>query len=206
MKILDYEGLKQVVSKIKSLMDKKADRSDVDKLGNSMKFTDTSYKDEPPSWYIKTHPGEVVKELKKTVSIGVDWIMSGEDCYLITMFGLENTNDSFPVQICISSTESRICYRAGRNNDLWSTWRRLLDKKDLKLDLSQLTDDAEHRTVSDEEKSKWNNISKVESQIKQIENEINSININIQTNIISRIKRLENDLYEELAGLSLIHI
>ena len=91
----------------------------------------------------------------------------------------------------------------GIDNTRWSSWTRVLNESDLKLKLSQLTDDSTHRLVTDSEKTKWNNKpdkSYVDSSIASVNKEINSIENRIASSLESRLKQLESALYEDITG------
>lgn len=192
MKVLDYEGLKQVVGKIKGLIDKKADKTDLD-------FNDTRDKDETPAWYMKNHANKLIKEFKSTEAIGIKDKVICDYCLLITMMGLNITNGGFPIQICFPTKKNKIYYRVGYRDDTWLSWRRLLNENDIISSLSELEDDSEHRTVTDTEKDRWNNKvekSYVDNRFTSMEN---SFYIKTQ-GLETRIKQLESAIYEDITG------
>ncbi|WP_099321079.1 hypothetical protein [Anaerococcus sp. Marseille-P3625] len=186
MKLLDYEGLKQVVGKIKGLIEKKADKDKFEKLEISSKFIDTKDTDESPQWYIENHPYEIVKEFKKTLALGLHTKTDAQYCLLITMQGWEDSSGGYPIQICLLTKNMQTYFRLGLDNVTWSSWGRFLDEIDLKLSLSQLKEDPTHRTVTDAEKTKWNNITNVERII--------------SSDILVRLKQVESGLYEDITG------
>lgn len=203
MKILDYEGLKQVVSKLKGLIEKKADEVDLEKFKEDSKFLDTREKNENPEFYIKNYPRTITRELKRTSVMGLSVKINIEYCYLITMMGWSNSTGGYPCQYCISSNRADIYYRVGIDSTRWSSWTRVLNESDLKLKLSQLTDDSTHRLVTDTEKTKWNNKAEksyVDSSIASVNKEINSIENKIASSLESRLKQLESALYEDITG------
>lgn len=155
MKILDYEGLKQVVSKIKGLIDKKADKAEFTRLSESFKFIDTRDTNESPIYYIKNKPKQLVKEFKNLKSIGVN--SSSDYCLLITMYPWQDSSAGYPVQIVSILKSDEVYIRRGISDTAWGRWRRILDDTDLKTKLSQLSQDSTHRLVTDAEKTKWNN-------------------------------------------------
>ena len=57
--------------------------------------------------------------------------------------------------------------------------KRILTEDDLKRKLSEFTEDSSHRTVTDAEKTKWNDIS---------------------IDLMIRVKQLESGLYEDIKG------
>lgn len=207
MKILDYEGLKQVVSKIKGLIDKKADKTD---LEDKTKFFDTRDKNENPDWYIKNKTQSTFRELKKSQDINLQEGGESEYWLLLTMFGWSDTSAGYPMQISLSSTRPKAYFRIGISNIEWSEWKRILNDEDLRLSLSDMEDDSEHRTVTDDEKSYWNKKADktyvdgfkrgVESQISSMDNNISEINSSISADIMTRIKQLENGLYNDVTG------
>ena len=167
MKVLDYEGLKQVVGKIKGLIDKKADKVDLEKFKEGSKFLDTREKNENPEFYIKNYPQNIVREFKRTSVMGLSEKLKDTYCYVITVFGWANLTGGNPCQYSISSNGADIYYRVGIDKTRWSSWRRVLDDTNLKTKLSQLSQDSTHRLVTDAEKTKWNakldNITNVDS-------------------------------------------
>lgn len=197
MKVLDYEGLKQVVGKIKGLIDKKADKADLD---NNIKFNDTRNTNETPAWYMKNHANKLIKEFKSTEAIGIKDKVICDYCLLITMMGLNITNGGFPIQICFPTKKNKIYYRVGYRDDTWLSWRKLLNENDIISSLSELEDDSEHRTVTDTEKDRWNKISKVENQITSMDKDISDIKVNVSSDLMIRVKQLESGLYEDIKG------
>ena len=193
MKLLDYEGLKQVVGKIKGLIDKKADKDKFEKLEISSKFIDTKDTDESPQWYIENHPYEIVKEFKKTLALGLHTKTDAQYCLLITMQGWGDSSGGYPVQICLLTEKMQTYFRLGLDTVTWSSWGRFLDENDLKLSLSQLKEDPTHRTVTDADKAKWNNISNVEKDVNSLQNIISS-------DILVRLKQVESGLYEDITS------
>lgn len=156
MKILDYEGLKQVVGKIKGLIDKKADKVDLEKFKEGSKFLDTRERNENPEFYIKNYPQNIVREFKRTSVMGLSEKLKDAFCYVITVFGWANLSGGNPCQYSISSNGANIYYRVGIDNTKWSSWTRVLDDTDLKTNLSQFNSDPNNRLVTDTEKSTWN--------------------------------------------------
>lgn len=225
MKILDYEGLKQVVSKIKELIEKKAEKLD---LEDKTKFFDTRDKSENPEWYIKNKSQSTFRELKKSQDINIKEGNESDYWLLLTMFGWSDTSAGYPIQISLSSMRPEVYFRIGISNTEWSEWKRLLNDEDLRLSLSDMADDAEHRTVTDDEKSYWNkkadktyvdsfknstenqlsglnkNINEfkndTETKITSINKDIDEINSNISADIMTRIKQLENGLYNDVTS------
>ena len=200
MKILDYEGLKQVVGKIKGLIDKKADKAD---LEDNIKFHDTRDKDESPAWYVENYTNKLIKEFKKTETIGIKEIVNTDYCLLITMMGLNIENVGYPIQICLPTINTKIFYRIGFGDEYWSNWQRLLDENDIIRRLSKLEEDPNHRTVTDIEKDRWNkkaDKSYVDSTIASVNKEINSIENRIASSLEARLKQLESALYEDITG------
>lgn len=201
MKILDYEGLKQVVSKIKGLIDKKADNSDLTKLVKDLEFQDTRNTNENPLYYMENKPMEVVKEFKTLKAIGVN--SSSDYCVLITMFPWQNNTAGYPVQMAFILKADQFYIRRGISDTAWGRWRRILDDTDLKTKLSQLSQDSTHRLVTDAEKTKWNakaEKSYVDSSIASVNKEINSIENRISSSLEARLKQLESALYEDITG------
>ena len=199
MKILDYEGLKQVVGKIKGLIDKKADKVDLEKFKEGSKFLDTREKNENPEFYIKNYPQNIVREFKRTSVMGLSEKLKDAFCYVITVFGWADLSGGNPCQYSISSNGADIYYRVGIDKTRWSSWRRVLDDTDLKTKLSQLSQDSTHRLVTDAEKTKWNNKAEksyVDSSIADMENKL-TISIN---RVDDRLKQLESALYEDITG------
>lgn len=207
MKVLDYEGLKQVVSKIKGLIDKKADKS---VLEDKTKFFDTRDKSENPEWYIKNKTQSTFRELKKGGDINIKKGSESDYWLLLTMFGWSDTSAGYPIQISLSSIRPEVYFRVGMSNSEWSKWKRLLNDEDLKLNLSDMADDSGHRTVTDDEKNYWNKKadktyvdsfkSGVESRISSMDKSINELNSSISADIMTRIKQLENGLYNDIKG------
>ena len=198
MKILDYEGLKQVVSKIKGLIDKKADKSALEKLEASTKFVDTKDANENPLYYLTNHKNSIVKEKKTPSSIGLDGKIYSQFCWLITING-SDTNVGFSTQFCMSDFAGEIYTRSANGARGWSSWSRILNDGDLRLKLSQLIDDSTHRLVTDDEKAKWNNKAEksfVDSSIADMENKL-TISIN---RVDDRLKQLESALYEDITS------
>lgn len=201
MKILDYEGLKQVVSKIKGLIDKKADEAEFTRLSESFKFIDTRDTNESPIYYIKNKPKQLVKEFKNLKSIGVN--SSSDYCLLITMYPWQDSSAGYPVQIVSILKSDEVYIRRGISDTAWGRWRRILDDTDLKTKLSQLSQDSTHRLVTDAEKTKWNNKAEksyVDSSIASVNKEINSIENRIASSLETRLKQLESALYEDITG------
>lgn len=199
MKILDYEGLKQVVSKIKGLIDKKADKVDLENLDKKSKFIDTREKNENPEFYIKNYPQNIVREFKRTSVMGLSGKLKDAFCYVITVFGWANLSGGNPCQYSISSNGADIYYRVGISNTKWSSWRRVLDDTDLKTKLSQLSQDSTHRLVTDAEKTKWNNKAEksyVDDTAKGLENAFYVLSEHFET----KIKQLESAMFEDITG------
>lgn len=199
MKILDYEGLKQVVSKIKGLIDKKADKVDLENLDEKSKFIDTREKNENPEFYIKNYPQRIAREFKGTSVMGLSGKINSRYCYLITVFGWIDFSGGGPCQYCISANRADIYYRVGINNTKWSSWTRVLDDTDLKTKLSQLSQDSTHRLVTDAEKTKWNNKAEksyVDDTAKGLENAFYVLSEHFET----KIKQLESAMFEDITG------
>lgn len=155
MKILDYEGLKQVVSKIKGLIDKKADKIELEKLDASTKFTDTKDTNENPSWYLKNYPKSIVKEKKIPGNIGLGNKINSQYCWLITMNG-NDANIGYLNQFALSTSQPEAYIRTSIGATSWSEWKRILNEGDMKTNLSQFNSDPNNRLVTDSEKSTWN--------------------------------------------------
>lgn len=192
MKILDYEGLKQVVSKIKGLIDKKADKAD---LEDNIKFHDTRDKDESPAWYVENYTNKLIKEFKKTETIGIKEVVNTDYCLLITMMGLNRS----PIQICLPTINTKIFYRIGFGAEHWSRWQRLLDENDIIRRLSELEDDPNHRTVTDIEKDRWNkkaDKSYVDDNFTSMENSF----LVSTTSLETKIKQLQSAIFEDITG------
>lgn len=194
MKILDYEGLKQVVSKIKGLIDKKADKVDLENLDKKSKFIDTRRKNENPEFYIKNYPQRIAREFKGTSVMGLSGKINSRYCYLITVIGWFDFSGEGPCQYCISANRADIYYRVGINNTKWSSWTRVLDDTDLKTKLSELTQDSTHRLVTDAEKAKWNAKAEVSY--------VNSTKATIEKNTKTLTDALAKDLRENVDSIN----
>lgn len=158
IKVLDYDGLKQLTSKIKTYVNNatsgKANSSDLTKLINDLKIQDTRDKNENPTYYIKNKSKEIVKEFKTLKVIGVN--SSSDYCVLITMYPWQDSSAGYPVQMLFTLKSDEVYTRRGTSDTAWGKWRKILDDTDLKTKLSQLSEDSTHRTVTDAEKAKWN--------------------------------------------------
>lgn len=155
MKVLDYEGLKQVVSKIKGLIDKKADKLELERVDASTKFTDTKDTNENPSWYLINYPKSIVKEKKIPSNIGLGNKISSQYCWLITING-NDANVGYLNQFCVSTFQPEVYTRASLGATSWSDWKRVLNEDDVKTNLSQFNSDPNNRLVTDSEKNNWN--------------------------------------------------
>lgn len=155
MKVLDYDGLKQVVAKIKSLIDLKASKVDLNNLLNSLKIQDTRNANENPLYYMKNKGRSVYEEFKLTAKIGIG-DSSSEYCALVTIIPWSDSSGGYPMQTAFLSNSDKIYTRRGASDTAWGKWRRVLDENDVKTRLSQFIEDSTHRTVTDTEKSTWN--------------------------------------------------
>lgn len=187
IKVLDYNGLKQLTSKFKDYVNKatsgKANTNDLNKLISNLKVQDTRNANENPSYYIKNKSKEVVKELKIQKAIGVN--SDSDSCLLVTMFPWYDNTAGYPVQLVFLTKSDVIYTRRGTSDTSWGRWRKVLDDSDLKTKLSQLSQDSTHRLVTDAEKAKWNNKAEVSyvdsaksSLSSDITNKYNSLNTN----------------------------
>lgn len=158
IKVLDYNGLKQLTSKFKDYVNEatsgKADDSDLTKLVKDLEIQDTRDKNENPTYYIKNKSREIVKEFKTLKVIGVN--SSSDYCVLITMFPWQDNSVGYPVQMAFILKSDEIYTRRGTSDTAWGKWRKILDDTDLKTKLSQLSQDSTHRLVTDAEKAEWN--------------------------------------------------
>lgn len=192
MKVLDYEGLKQVVAKIKSLIDLKASKSDLNKLLQDLKIQDTRNTNENPIYYIKNKSKQVVKEFKILKSVGVN--TSSDYGVLFTMFPWQNNSAGFPVQVMFILKADAIYTRRGTGDTSWGRWRKILDDTDLKTKLSELTQDSTHRLVTDAEKAKWNAKAEVSY--------VNSTKATIEKNTKTLTDALAKDLRENVDSIN----
>lgn len=183
MKVLDYDGLKQVVAKIKSLIDLKASKSDLNKLLQDLKIQDTRDKNENPTYYIKNKSRKIVKEFKILKVIGIN--SSSDYCALITMFPWQDNTAGCPVQMAFILRSDEIYTRRGTSDTAWGRWRRVLDDRDVKTKLSEFTEDSTHRTVTDAEKKKWND--------KAEKSYVDSAKSSLSSDITNKYNALNND-------------
>ncbi|WP_296113152.1 pyocin knob domain-containing protein [uncultured Anaerococcus sp.] len=196
IKVLDYNGLKQLTSKLKDYVQKsisgKANNSDLTKLIEDLKIQDTRGVNENPDYYIKNKPMEVVKELKTLKTLGINSSLS--DAFLLTMFPWRNNSAGYPVQMAFRLNSDEIYTRIGISDTDWGKWRKILDDTDLKTKLSQLSEDSKHRTVTDAEKSKWN--AKAEKSY------VDSAKTSVEKNTKTLTDALAKDLKEKVDSIN----
>lgn len=186
MKILDYDGFKQVITKIKALIDKKADKTKVVTSVNGKKgdmmvdfFTgdDTRYITNIPKDYLRD--GARFKsntssqfEFKRCTTVGIDHLISQDYCIVNTQVPWHDKTGGLPMQIAYGKGVMAI--RTAKDENTWDSWSAISTSSDLSkyakstdlpTRLSQLSGDATHRLVTDSEKSTWDNkLSDIKNQ------------------------------------------
>ena len=188
IKVLDYNGLKQLTSKFKDYVNKatsgKANAGDLNRLINDLKIQDTRNTNENPLYYMKNKGRSVFEEFKLTKTVGIS-SASSEYCVLVTIIPWSDSSGGYPTQTVFLSNEDNVYTRRGTGDTSWGRWRKVLDDTDLKTKLSQLSDDSTHRLVTDAEKANWNNkaeksyVDNAKSSLStDITNKYNSLNTN----------------------------
>lgn len=177
MKILDYEGLKQVVSRIKTLLDKKADKTNVvtsvngkkgDMMVDFFAGDDTRNLNYAPKDYLES--GARYKsytnsqfEFKDCRFVGVNRLITQDYCIVNTHVPWANKSGGLPTQIAYG--KGVMAVREGIDENTWGEWQKVSTTTDLPTRLSQLSGDATHRLVTDSEKSTWDNkLSDIKNQ------------------------------------------
>ena len=179
MKILDYDGFKQVITKIKDLIDKKADKTKVVTSVNGQKGDmmvdffvgdDTRYLTYTPKDYLRD--GVRFKsntnsqfEFKRCTTVGVDRLITQDYCIVNTHVPWHDKIGGLPTQIAYGKGVMAI--RTAIDENTWGEWQKVSTSTDLPTRLSQLSEDATHRIVTDKEKHNWN--SKLEVYYSEVE-------------------------------------
>ena len=197
IKVLDYNGLKQLTSKIKDYVNKsvsgKANKRDLTKLINDLKIQDTRDDNKNPEYYMKNNTKEVIKEFKRLNAVGIETSSSGY-CVLVTISPWHDNSGGYPVQLAFKVNDTTMYTRIGTSDTAWGKWRKVLDETDLKTKLSQLSEDSTHRLVTDAEKAKWNN--------KAEKSYVDSAKANAEKNTKTLTDALAKDLRENVDSIN----
>lgn len=96
-----------------------------DKAGNLLS-TDNRNDNQPPSWYMSkyTNVGGIVNEFKVPSKIGVNSIITGSFCSLITIVPWKDNSGSRPIQIAMADTGVR-AQRVATSDSAWGSWIQL---------------------------------------------------------------------------------
>lgn len=102
-------------------------------------------------------------EFKRCTAVGVSRLIDQTYCILNTQVPWANASGGLPMQVAYG--KGVIATRAGIDDDTWGKWQKVTTTNDLtdfakrtdiKTRLADMTEDNEHRTVTDEEKKAWN--------------------------------------------------
>jgi hypothetical protein len=83
--------------------------------------SDTRNDNQLPSWYMSTYPKTTVEEFKTCSAIGVNSIISGTYCVLITTTPWTDNSGGRPVQIALSDSGVR-AQRVATADSTWGSW------------------------------------------------------------------------------------
>lgn len=137
MKILDYDGFKQIITKIKKLIDKKADKTNVVTSVNNKKGDmmvdffigdDTRYLNYAPKDYLehgaryKSYTNSQF-EFKRCTTVGVDRLITQDYCIVNTQVPWADKSGGYPMQIAYG--KGVIAIREGVNETTWSEWQKV---------------------------------------------------------------------------------
>ena len=95
----------------------------------SLKESDTRNDNKAPSWYQIHHPLRTISELKFCGIIGLSSEPELSYCTLITTVPWSDESGGYANQTAICNSGRRYT-RTGQENDLWSSWDRLITAKD----------------------------------------------------------------------------
>jgi hypothetical protein len=102
-------------------------------------------------------------EFKRCTTVGVDRLITQDYCIVNTQVPWADKSGGLPMQIAYG--KGVMATRTAKDENTWGEWQKVSTSNDLSgyakttdlpTKLSQLSEDENHRTVTDSEKSKWN--------------------------------------------------
>lgn len=99
-------------------------------------------------------------EFKRCTTVGVDRLITQDYCIVNTQVPWHDKSGGLPMQIAYG--KGVIAVREAIDENTWGEWQKVSTSNDIKTKLSEMIEDSTHRTVTDSEKEKWNNIKNTE--------------------------------------------